>query len=70
LPTISELRIAYEQNVGGFASSYYWSSSEYNSYYVWNRAFYNGYQYYFNSKSYSARVRACRDVAEAREAER
>jgi hypothetical protein len=66
LPTIGELRIAYEQNVGGFASSLYWSSSEYNSLVAWYQTFSNGVQDYA-FKYYNLRVRACRDVAEARE---
>jgi hypothetical protein len=70
LPTIGELRIAYEQNVEGFASSSYWSSSEYNSSTAWLQYFLTGLQYY-DYKYYNLRVRACRDVvAEAREAER
>ena len=60
LPTIGELRIAHEQKVGGFASDYYWSSSEYNSYNAWYQSFLNGYQYYTSKNSYK-RVRACRD---------
>jgi hypothetical protein len=62
LPTIGELRIAYEQNVEGFASSSYWSSSEYDSNHAWYQYFYNGYQNYTN-KTTNPRVRACRDVA-------
>jgi len=68
LPTIGELRRAYEQNVAGFASSSYWSSSEGSSNTAWNQSFGDGYQYY-DTKYHDLRVRACRDVAEAREAE-
>ena len=60
LPTIGELRIAYEQKVGGFASGNYWSSSENYSGGAWNQAFSNGYQYN-GGKSSTRRVRACRD---------
>jgi hypothetical protein len=67
LPTIGELRIAWEQNVEGFASSSYWSSSEGNSNNAWSQYFGSGYQYDGN-KDDDVRVRACRDVAEAREA--
>ena len=62
LPTIGELRIAYEQKVDGFASGYYWSSSEFNFFYLaWLQSFVNGLQYNY-SKDTFIRVRACRDV--------
>jgi hypothetical protein len=67
LPTIGELRIAYEQNVEGFAPDIYWSSSQYYSNYAWTQYFYNGYQHYYYKYS-NLRVRACCEEAEAREA--
>jgi hypothetical protein len=45
--------------VGGFASSYYWSSSQYNSYGAWLQYFGDGFQS-GNDKSYANRVRAVR----------
>ena len=45
--------------VGGFASAYYWSSTEYNNGSAWNQLFDNGYQYLYN-KNYTYYVRAIR----------
>jgi hypothetical protein len=68
LPTIGELRRAYEQDVAGFAPDSYWSSSEEYDYSgKWHHYFYFGTQYDY-SKHLPKRVRACRDVAEPREA--
>ena len=45
--------------VGGFASAYYWSSTENNSYRAWGQYFGNGYQGFYNKDS-TIRVRAVR----------
>jgi hypothetical protein len=61
LPSKDELNLLYQQKdvVGGFASFYYWSSSEYNSDFAWLQSFIVGFQDY-RSKSYALRVRAVR----------
>ena len=45
--------------VGGFASAYYWSSTEYGNNYAWKQTFDYGYQNFFN-KYYTTYVRAVR----------
>jgi len=45
--------------IGGFADSYYWSSSEYSSNYAWLQSFYHGDQGY-GDKVINGRVRAVR----------
>ena len=47
LPTRDELNLLYEKKdiVGGFASYYYWSSSEYFNNYAWSQYFYGDSQY-------------------------
>lgn len=69
LPSKYELNLMYMNigqgnllglgNVGGFADSYYWSSTEYNSNYAWVQFFYDGNQY-VNSKLNTLCVRAVR----------
>ena len=61
LPSKYELNLLYAQKiaVGGFASAYYWSSTEYNNGSAWNQLFDNGYQYLYN-KNYTYYVRAIR----------
>jgi hypothetical protein len=69
LPSIEELNKMYQNigqgdalglgNVGGFASSYYWSSTEENSTGAWYQNFFNGFQF-FTSKSNVLYVRAVR----------
>ena len=46
LPTQEELNQLYlnKDKIGGFASSYYWSSTESNDNGVWKQYFYNGLQ--------------------------
>ncbi len=70
LPSKYELNLMYQNigqgnalglgnNVGGFASDYYWSSTEYGSGFAWGQLFYDGFQdYYF--KLDAAYVRAIR----------
>jgi len=62
LPSKYELNLLYLQKaaVGGFASAYYWSSTEGNIYYAWVQYFDDGYQHYYFSKYYTGRVRAVR----------
>jgi hypothetical protein len=67
LPTKEELKILYKRKdgIGDFASDYYWSSSEVNSYYAWYQYFNIGYQYYYYNKYlkyFNFRVRAVRDI--------
>jgi chitodextrinase len=70
LPSKDELNRMYQNkatidatagaNAGsGFASDYYWSSTENNFNVAWIQFFYNGSQY-TNNKNYSSRVRAVR----------
>lgn len=63
LPSKDELNEMYVNlhlnGVGGFASKYYWSSSEYSSNNAWNQYFFNGIQY-DNNKGNAERVRAVR----------
>jgi hypothetical protein len=47
-------------NVGGFASYYYWSSTETDNGNAWLQYFFNGYQYSSGKSSYSYYVRAVR----------
>jgi hypothetical protein len=64
LPTRGELDSMYQQreSIGGFASAWYWSSSEGNTYEAWGQYFGSGYQSYSSYKAYKGRVRAVRDV--------
>ena len=69
LPSIEELNLMYENigqgnalglgNVGNFSSSFYWSSTEYDSNNAWFQFFDNGVQSNFN-KNYPTSVRAVR----------
>ena len=62
LPTRLELLLMYKnkEGIGGFASNYYWSSTEFNSSNAWTQLFDNGFQNY-NYKYISTYVRAVRD---------
>ena len=48
LPSLDELNQMYLQKtvIGGFANSYYWSSSEYSANYAWSQYFGSNNQYY------------------------
>lgn len=63
LPSKDELNMMYEnlhqRKLGGFAASYYWSSSEANGYDAWLQYFLIGFQHYFN-KFHNYRIRAAR----------
>ena len=62
LPTKDELlNILYENKdeIGGFATSYYWSSTEYDNSSAWGRSFANGNRDY-SYKYYAFYVRAVR----------
>jgi hypothetical protein len=62
LPSKYELNLLYLQKVavGGFASAYYWSSTENNSNYAWIQYFDDGYQSIGGSKDFTYYVRAIR----------
>jgi len=61
LPSKYELNLLYLQKtaVGGFASAYYWSSSEYDNGHAWAQGFGNGNQFVYG-KSNTIYVRAVR----------
>lgn len=64
LPTKDELNAMYEQlSIGGFADSYYWSSTEFDNYDAWLQFFGDGF-HGNGSKYYSYHVRAVRDIKE------
>ena len=62
LPTKDELNLLYEKKdlIGGFAPSYYWSSTEADSKNAWYQVFFNGNQY-GSFKTYTGKVRAVRN---------
>jgi hypothetical protein len=65
LPSKDELNLLYLQKaagvVGGFASYYYWSSSQVSANFAWYQSFDDGYQLdYYGGKHYSRAVRAVR----------
>jgi hypothetical protein len=62
LPSKDELNLLYAQKtvVGGFASGYYWSSTEDGSSAAWVQGFFNGLQYDYLKNDASIRVRAVR----------
>ena len=61
LPNKDELNLLYELKdlIGGFAPSYYWSSTEANANNAWYQVFFNGNQY-GSYKNYAGKVRAIR----------
>ena len=62
LPSKDELNELYlnKTAVGGFASAYYWSSSEYDTTYAWIQTFANGSQNNYYAKANPNYVRAVR----------
>ena len=71
LPSKEELDLMYQNKAtidatagvnggSGFASAYYWSSTEFSNIYAWSQFFYNGNQFVINKSSLTFRVRAVR----------
>jgi hypothetical protein len=62
LPAKDELNAMYQNKatIGGFSSSYYWSSTEYDNNDAWYQFFYNGNQHYHFGKLSKFRVRCVR----------
>ena len=59
LPTKDELNLLYQNKnkIGGFASDYYWSSTEYNNGSAWRQYFSYGRQvYYYKASRYYVRA--------------
>ena len=54
MPTKDELNMIYKnrEEVGGFASFYYWSSTEVGSANAWEQDFDDGVQYYVSKDDY------------------
>ncbi|MEI6695682.1 MAG: DUF1566 domain-containing protein [Bacteroidota bacterium] len=63
LPSRDELNKLYlnQNSIGGFASNYYWSSSEYGNYDAWGQNFTNGYQYHYDKIVSGNHIRAIRN---------
>ena len=64
LPSVGEAMLMYtnlrQQGVGGFASDYYWSSSEYDATSAWIQLFYGGHQFSDYGKASTLFVRPVR----------
>ena len=64
LPSVGEAMLMYtnlrQQGVGGFASDYYWSSSEYDATSAWIQLFYGGPQFSDYGKASTLYVRPVR----------
>lgn len=62
LPSKDELNKLYLNRVaiGGFAASYYWSSTEYDSFRAWSQSLFHGDQAFNLAKVFTAGVRAVR----------
>lgn len=63
LPTLYELELIYNQrnNIGGFATSHYWSSTEDDNTYVWTMRFSDGLQIQSNKSNVTGKnIRAVR----------
>tara|TARA_R110000868_G_scaffold224237_2_gene476169 strand:+ start:7670 stop:7996 length:327 start_codon:yes stop_codon:yes gene_type:complete len=54
LPTKDELYILYKnrEEIGGFANSYYWSSTESDNNLAWVQDFFSGFQNYYYKVNY------------------
>ena len=63
LPTKDELNILYQNKdvVGGFASKFYWSSTEFDNNIAWTQNFLYGLQLKGHEVNFSYYVRAVRD---------
>ena len=63
LPTRIELIVMYQNQdeLGGFASNYYWSSTELGNFDAWTQNVSSGNQYSYNKVNYFY-VRAVRDI--------
>ena len=63
LPTRLELLLMYnnQDELGGFANNYYWSSTEFDNVRSWIQYFFNGFQSTYNKNNYTY-VRAVRDI--------
>jgi len=63
LPTRLELLLMYnnQDELGGFANYFYWSSTELDNYFAWGQNFGSGTQGGYN-KNYNSYVRAVRDI--------
>jgi hypothetical protein len=63
LPSIEELKEAYDNKIEGFKSDFYWSSEEYvqNTNYAWFVYFYNGFVNYYRKRTISY-VRCVKEV--------
>ena len=61
LPNEDELNTLYQNKdkIGGFASNFYWSSTEFDYSFAWFQFFFNGFQF-FNSLNFTYYVRAIR----------
>jgi len=59
LPTKRELNLMYVQRTNIGATSFYWSSTEFDFDYAWTQSFNDGIQFYYD-KVYSNAVRAVR----------
>jgi len=68
LPSKDELNAMYHQlhlkGLGGFESTYYWSSSEVGGYYAWSQFFGSGFQHDSHRDSYLL-VRLVRELEES-----
>lgn len=66
LPNKEELNLMYEQRetIGGFSSSWYWSSSDFFLNSAWAQDFTAGDKLYGGKGFFSGRVRFIRDVQE------
>ena len=54
MPTKDELNMLYEnkEDIGGFASDDYWSSTEFDNFNAWFQSFYLGNQFIYTKFNY------------------